>query len=151
MHIMSLAVIAVMALWLWRPAADPIPTKEQEAKISDLAMLLAAPSSDAAVIDSRLQSFGMFPPDAKASGALAEAMTTCKTTGLDAPGREQLARQLYGITVVEDSTAEGLPSALLAIRQTIAAAGCSPAAVDAIVAAARAMASTDPKPRRNWW
>jgi hypothetical protein len=151
LHVLPLLVIGVLAIALWRPAADPPPSQEQEEKIADLAVRLGSPASGAAAIDERLQSFGPFPPDAKASRALAEALVTCGTAKLDDSQRTQLARQLYGITVIGDSRAETVPAALLGLQQSAAAAGCSPAEIDELVRAARAVISTDPHPRRDWW
>lgn len=138
-----------MAIALWRPAPDPPPSQEQEAKITDLAARLASSSATASDIDDRLRSFGPFPPDAKASLALAEALITCGTTSLDESERMQLARHLYGITVIGDDRAR-VSSALIGIQQTIAKAGAACQA-DRVVSAARAVATVDPNPRRNWW
>ena len=146
-----LVVIGVVAFVLWRPAPDAPPSEEQEAKIADLVTRLGSPSSSGSDIDDRLRSFGPFPPEAKASRALADALVLCGTAKLDALRRQQLARQLFDITVIGDERAEAVPAALLGIQQSAATAGCSPAAVDAIMRAARAVASTDPNPRRNWW
>jgi hypothetical protein len=146
-----LVVIGVLAVVLWRPAADPPPSAEQEAKIADLAARLAAPSSSGSDVDDRLRSFGPFPPEAKASRALADALVMCGTARLDESRRQQLARQLFAITVIGDERTEAVPAALLGIQQSAAMARCSPAVVDEIMRAARAVASTDPNPRRNWW
>lgn len=153
LQVLPLMVIAVIAIVLWRPAPDPPPTAEQEAKIADLAARLGSSAATAVDIDDRLRSFGPFPPDAKASRALAEALIRCGTTWLDESRRTQLARHLYGITVIGDDRAEAIPAALLGIQQTIAGAGptCGPGVIDSVVIAARAVASTDPNPRRNWW
>jgi hypothetical protein len=151
LHALPLIVIGVLAVVLWRPAPDAPPSAEQEAKIADLAARLGSPSSSGSEIDDRLRSFGPFPPDAKASRALADALVGCGTSRLDESRRQQLARQLFGITVIGDERSEAVPAALLAIQQSAAAAGCSPAAIDDIMRAARAVASTDPNPRRNWW
>jgi hypothetical protein len=153
LHVLPLVVIGVLAIVLWRPAADPPPSPEQEAKIADLAARLGSPSSTATDIDDRLRSFGPFPPDADASRALAEALISCGTTWLDESKRAQLARHLYGITVIGDDRVTAIPAALLGIQQAVSGAGpsCGPGAIDEIVRRARAVASTDPNPRRNWW
>lgn len=153
LHALPLVVIGIMAIVLWRPAPDPPPSAEQEAKIADLAAQLASPSSTAVDIDNRLRSFGPFPPDATASRALAEALITCGTTSLDASRRSQLARHLYGITVIGDDRAAAIPAALIGIQQAVGGAGssCGPQVIDTIVRSARAVATTDPNPRRNWW
>lgn len=148
---LPLVVIAALAVVLWRPAPDAPPSAEQEAKIADLASQLGSSSSSGGDIDDRLRSFGPFPPDAKASRALAEALVTCDTARLDESRRRQLARQLFEVTVIGDRRAATVPAALLGIQQSAATAGCSPAAIDDIMRAARAVASTDPNPRRNWW
>jgi hypothetical protein len=150
--VLPLLVIVVMAIVLWRPASDPAPSAEQEAKILDLAARFASPSSTAADIDDRLRSFGPFPPDAKASRALAEALIRCGTTWLDESRRMQLARHLYGITVIGDDR-EATNASLIGIQQVIATTGptCGPAAIEQVLNLARAVATTDPNPRRNWW
>jgi len=151
--VLPLIVIGVMAVVLWRPAPDPPPTPEQEAKIADLAARLGSAAATAVDIDDRLRSFGPFPPDPTASRALAEALITCGTSWLDESRRRQLARHIYGITVVGDDWARAIPAALIGIQQTMAGAGpaCGPSGIDRIVSAARAVASTDPNPRRDWW
>lgn len=148
---LPIVVIAALALALWRPAAEPPPTAEQEMKMDDLAALLGSQSVSADDLDNRLRSFGPFPPEQSASRALASALMTCRTTGLDEPQRKRLARQLYGITVIGDSRMETVPAALIGIQQSAAAAGCSPVAIDELMHAARAVARTDPNPRRDWW
>jgi hypothetical protein len=146
-------VIVAMAIVLWKPAPDPAPTAEQEAKIADLVQRLGSPSSTAEDIDARLRSFGAFPPDATASRALAEALIDCETTWLDESRRTQLARHLYGITVIGDDRAETVPAALIGIQQTMGGAGprCGPPVIDRAVSAARAVATTNPNQRRDWW
>ena len=144
-------VIGVLAVALWRPSVDPPPTAEQEGKIADLARQLGSPTSSPVAIDDRLRSFGPFPPEAKASRALAEAIVMCGTGRLDESQRTQLARQLYGITVIGDGRAAAVPAALIGIQQSVAAAGCSPAVIDELMRAARDVASIDPHPRRDWW
>ena len=142
-------VVGALAITLWRPAPDRPPSPEQEAKIADLAARLGSGASTAVDIDDRLRSFGPFPPDAKASRALAEALVMCGTTWLDESQRTQLARHLYGITVIGDDRAR-VSAALIGIQQTIAIAG--PACPgDRVVRAARDVASGDPHPRRDWW
>lgn len=148
-NVLPLIVIGVLAVVLWRPAPDPPPSEDQEAKIADLAARLGASSSSD--IDDRLRSLGPFPPDAKTSRALADALMACGTAKLDDSRRQQLARQLFSITVIGDHRAETVPAALLGIQQSVAASGCAPAAIDEITRTARAVASTDPVPRRNWW
>ena len=148
---LPLVVMIALAVVLWRPAPDPLPSEEQEAKIADLAVRLGSAASTAVDIDDRLRSFGPFPPHPDASRALAEALISCDTTRLDESRRQQLSRQLFGITVIGDERAQTVPAALLGIQQAAAAAGCSPAAVDAVMRAARAAASTDPNQRRDWW
>jgi len=66
-NVLPLIVIGVLAVVLWRPAPDPPPSEDQEAKIADLAARLGASSSSANDIDDRLRSLGPFPPDAKTS------------------------------------------------------------------------------------
>lgn len=150
---LPIVAVGVLAVALWRPAADPPPSPEQEAKIIDLAARLGSTSSTAADIDDRLRSFGPFPPDATASRALADALVTCGTSRLDESRRTQLARYLYGITVIGDNRAEAVPAALIGIQQAMAGVGpqCGPGTIDRIVQAARAVATTDPQPRRDWW
>jgi len=150
---LPMVVIAALALALWRPTAEPPPSPEQEAKIIDLAARLGSPSSTAVDIDERLRSFGPFPPDAKASRALAETLVACGPTWLDESQRTQLARHLYGITVIGDDRAAAIPAALIGIQQLAAAAGpaCGPGSIDNLMSAARAVARTDPNPRRDWW
>jgi hypothetical protein len=153
LHVLPLLVIGGIAIALWRPAPDPAPTPEQEAKIADLATRLGSPAATAEDIDERLRSFGPFPPDPKASHALAEALIRCGTTRLDESRRSQLARHLYGITVIGDDRDEAIPAALIGIQQAVTGGGpaCGPPVIDSIVSAARAVATTDPNPRRNWW
>ena len=153
LNVLPLIVIGVMAVALWRPAPDPPPTAEQEAKIADLAVRLGSETSTAADIDERVRSFGRFPPDAMASRALAEALITCGTSTLDDTQRTQLARHIYGITVIGDDWATVIPAALMGIQKTMAGVGpgCGPPGIERIVSAARAVASTDPNPRRDWW
>jgi hypothetical protein len=153
LHVLPLIAIGVMAVMLWRPAPDPPPTREQEAKIVDLAARLGSATSTAADIDDRLRSFGRFPPDPMASRALAEALIACGTSTLDETRRTQLARHIYGITVIGDDWATVIPASLIGIQQTMAGAGpaCGPTGIDRVVSAARAVASTDPNPRRDWW
>lgn len=150
---LPIIVIGILAIALWRPAPDPAPTAEQEAKITDLAARLGSLSSTAVDIDDRLRSFGPFPPEPKASFALAEALVTCGTTWLDESQRTQLARHLYGITVIGDDRAQAIPAALLGIQRVVARAGpqCPAKTIDEIMRAARDVATTDPKPRRDWW
>ncbi len=47
LQVLPLIVIGVMAIVLWRPAPDPPPTAEQEAKIADLAAQLGSATSTA--------------------------------------------------------------------------------------------------------
>ena len=153
LQVLPLLVIGVMAFMLWRPALDPPPTAEQEKKIADLAARFGSASSTAMDLDDRLRSFGQFPPDPTASRALADALVACGTSWLDEPRRTQLARHIYGITVVGDNWATVIPAALMGIQQTMAGAGtaCGPTGIDRIVTAARAVASIDPNRRRDWW
>jgi len=151
MHVLPLAVIVVLAVVLWQPASDPPPSEEQSAKIADLAARLGSSSSTATDIDDRLRSFGPFPPEANASRALADALIACGTSRLDDSRRQQLARELFDITVIGDTRAATVPAALLGIQRSAAAARCTPAVIDEMMRAARAVASTDPHPRRNWW
>lgn len=151
LQVIPLLVILAFAITFWRPTPDLPPTPEQEMKIDDLAVLLGSPSSTAGDVDNRVRSFGPFPPDPTASRALAEALVTCKTASLDEPQRKRLARQLYGITVIGDSRAEAVPAAFLEIQRLVRETGCSPSTIDEIMRAARAVATTDPKPRRDWW
>lgn len=153
LHVLALIALGSIVIVLWTPAPDPPPTPEQESKIADLAARLGSVSATASDIDDRLRSFGQFPPDPQSSRALAEALIRCETTWLDAPRRTQLARHLYGLTVIGDDRAEAIPAALHGIQQTMAGAGpsCARGAVDGVVSAARAVATTDPNPRRNWW
>ena len=146
-------LIAMLAIVLWRPAPAPLPTPEQEAKIADLAMKLGSASSTAVDIDERIRSFGPFPPDATASRTLAEALIHCGTIRLSESKRTQLARHLYGITVIGDDRAQKVPIALIGIQQTVSETGssCSPDMVDTIMRSARSVAATDPNPRPNWW
>jgi hypothetical protein len=151
MHVLPLAAIVVLAVVLWQPAPDPPPSEEQGAKIADLSARLGSSSSTPTDIDDRLRSFGPFPPEATASRALADALIACGTARLDEARRQQLSRQLFDITVIGDTRAATVPAALLGIQQVAAAAGCAPAVIDELMRAARAVASTDPHPRRNWW
>jgi hypothetical protein len=153
LQVLPLIVIGVMAIMLWRPAPDPAPTPEQEAKIADLAARLGSPSSTAVDLDDRLRSFGQFPPHPAASRALVEALIACGTSSLSESHRRQLAQHIYGITVVGDNWATVTPAALIGIEQTMAGAGpaCGPTGIDRIVSAARAVASIDPNRRRDWW
>lgn len=153
LHVLPLIVIGVIAVTLWRPAPDPPPTAEQEARIADLAARLGSPATTAADIDDRLRSFGRFPPEPMASRALAEALITCRISTLDETRRMQLARHIYGVTVIGDDWATAIPAALVGIQHAMAGAGadCGQTGVGRIVSAARAVASTDPNPRRDWW
>ena len=153
LQVLPLIVIGVLGIVLWKPAPDPAPTPEQEAKIADLAARLGSAASTAVDIDDRLRSFGPFPPDPKTSRALAETLISCETRWLDESRRTQLARHLYGITVIGDDRAAAIPAALIGIRQTIAGAGpmCGSSAIDRIVSVARAIATTDPIQRRDSW
>jgi len=153
LQVLPLIVIGVMAIVLWRPAPDPPPTPEQEVKIADLAARLGSPSSTAVDLDDRLRSFGQFPPYPTASRALVEALITCGTSSLSESHRGQLARYIYGITVVGDDWATVTPAALIGIQQTMAGAGpaCGPTGIDRIVSAAHAVASIDPNRRRDFW
>jgi hypothetical protein len=153
LHVLPLGVILVIAVMLWRPAPDPPPSGEQDTKIAELAARLGSSSSSAGDIDGRVRSFGPFPPDPKASRALAEALIRCGTTRLDESSRTQLARHLYAITVIGDDRAEVIPAALIGIQQVIAGAGpdCGPVVIDSVVSAARAVATIDPRARRDWW
>jgi hypothetical protein len=153
LQVLPMIVIGALAVTLWRPAPDPLPSPEQEAKIAGLAARLGSSSSTAVDIDDRLRSFGPFPPDAKASRALAEALVMCGTTWLDESQRTQLARHLYGITVIGDRRAQAIPAAVIGIQQLMAAVGpeCGPGEIERVVRAARGVASTDPHPRRDWW
>lgn len=146
-------LIGMLAIVLWRPAPAPSPSAEQEAKIADLAMKLGSASSTAVDLDERMRSFGPFPPDATASRALAEALIHCGTISLSESKRTQLARHLYGITVIGDDRAQAVPVALIGIQQTIGEAGssCGPDTIESIMRSARSVAATDPKPRPNWW
>jgi hypothetical protein len=152
LKVLPMVVIGALAIVLWRPAPDRPPSPEQEAKIADLATRLGSRASTAGDIDDRLRSFGPFPPDAQASRALAEALVTCGTTWLSESQRSQLARHLYGITVIGDDRARAIPAALIGIQQLAAATGPTCAGtIDDVMRAARAVATTDPKPRRDWW
>jgi len=151
LHVVPLIVIGVMAVVLWRPAPDAPPSEEQKTKIADLAARLGSPSSTGSDIDDRLRSLGPFPPDGKASRALADGLIACGTAKLDESHRQQLARQLFNIVVIGDQRHETVPAALLDIQQSADAAGCPPASIDEMMRSARAVALTDPAPRRNWW
>ena len=151
LHVLPLLVIAGLAIYLWRPASDPAPSPEQEEKIADLVRQLGSSGASPEEIDQRLRSFGPFPPDAKASRALADGLVTCGMNKLDDSHRAQLARNLYGITVIGDDRAQVIPAALIGIQQSAAAAGCSPTGIDELMRAAHAVISTDPNPRRDWW
>jgi hypothetical protein len=153
LHLLALIALGSIAIVLWTPAPDPPPSPEQESKIADLAERLGSASATASDIDARLRSLGPFPPDAQASRALAEALIGCETSWLDETRRTQLARHLYGVAVIGDDRAKAVPAALLGIQQTITGGGlsCAPGTVDSVVNAARAVATTDPNPRRNWW
>ena len=151
LHVLPMLVVGALAIALWRPANDPVPSPEQEEKIADLFRQLGSSSPNAGDIDDRLRSFGPFAPDAKASRALAEALVTCAMNTLNETKRAQLARHLYGITVIGDDHAATIPAALIGIQQAAAEAMCSPAVIDDLIGAARAVASTDPQPRRDWW
>jgi hypothetical protein len=151
LHVVPLIVIGAMAVVLWRPAPDPPPSVEQQTKIADLATRLGSSASTASDIDERLRSLGPFPPDAKASRALSDGLVACGTAKLDGSHRQQLARQLFNIVVVGDQRRETVPKALLDIQQSAEALGCAPPSIDAMMRAAREVASTDPVPRRNWW
>ena len=149
--VLPLVAIAALAIALWQPAAETAPSREQELMMDDLAAVLGSRASSADDVDNRLRVFGRFPPDQAASRALANALIACGTTTLDERQRKELARQLFRVTVIGDSRAESVPAALRGIQQAVAATGCSPATIDAIVQAARAVARTDPNPRRDWW
>lgn len=151
LHVLPMLVIAVLAIYLWRPANDPAPSPEQEEKIAELVRQLGSSGTNPVEIDQRLRSFGPFPPDAKASRALADSLVTCGMNKLDESHRAQLARSLYGITVIGDNRAQVVPAALMSIQQSAAAAGCSPTSIDELMRAAHAVISTDPNPRRDWW
>ena len=86
MHVLPLLVIGMLAVVLWRPAPDPLPSEEQEAKIADLAARLGSAESAAIDIDDRLRSFGPFPPHPQASRALAEALIGCEPPGSTSRG-----------------------------------------------------------------
>jgi hypothetical protein len=146
-------VIGVLTIVLWRPAPAPFPSPEQEAKIADLAVRLGSPSSTAVEIDERIRSFGPFPPAATASRALAEALVHCGIIRLSEEKRTQLARHLYGITVIGDDRAQAVPVALIGIQQAVGDAGlsCGPEVIDTIMRSARSVVATDPNPRSNWW
>ena len=151
LHVLPMLVIAGLAMSLWRPANDPAPSQEQEEKIGDLVRQLGSSPASGGEIDQRLRSFGPFPPDAKASRALADGLVTCGMNKLDDSHLARLARSLYGITVIGDNRAQVVPVALMSIQQSAAAAGCSPTGIDALMRAAHAVISTDPNPRRDWW
>jgi hypothetical protein len=151
LHVLPMLVIAVLAIYLWRPANDPAPSPEQEEKIAELVRQLGSSGTTPDEIDQRLRSFGPFPPDAKASRALADGLVTCGMNKLDDSHRAQLARNLYGITVIGDNRARVFPAALMSIQQSAAAAGCSPTSIDELMRAAHTVISTDPNPRRDWW
>lgn len=150
-HVVPMIVIAAIAVVLWRPATWTMSNDNERAKIADLAALLGSRPAGAQAIDDRVRSFGPFPPEEQASRSLAEALVTCDTAKLDDSQRAQLAQHIYGVTVTADDRVEAIPAALLGIQQSAAAAGCSPPTVDALINAARAVARTDPNPRRDWW
>jgi hypothetical protein len=150
LQVIPIAAVAALTITLWRPAAEPMPTEEQERKIGELAALLAAPSPGAHDVEERLRSFGPFPPEPNASRALANAVVTCGTASLDASERNRLARQLYAITITGDVRAATVPDALAGIQRVAAATGCSPVTIDALVNAARDVARLDPNPRQDW-
>src|SRR5262245_66514607 len=116
LHVLPMLVIAILAISLWRPANDPAPSPEQEEKIADLVRQLGTSAVTGDEIDQRLRSFGPFPPDAKASRALADSLVTCGMNKLDDSHRAQLARNLYGITVIGDNRAHGVPSGLMRLH-----------------------------------
>jgi hypothetical protein len=151
LHALPIVVIAALAITLWRPAADAPPSPEQERTIIDLAAGLGSRPVSADDIDNRLRTLGRFPPDPRASRALASALTACGTASLDQSQRARLARHLYGIAVIGDSRIESVPAALRGIQQTIATTGCPQSAIDEIVRAARDVARVDPTPRQDWW
>lgn len=151
LHALPMVVIAALTLALWPPAGEVLPSPEQESRMDDLAALLGSRPMNIDDVDNRLRSFGPYPPEPHASRALAGALMTCGTTGLDEPQRKRLARHLYGIAVIGDSRTKTVPAALLGIQQSAAAAGCSPVAIEELMRAARAVARTDPNPRRDWW
>lgn len=152
LHGIPLGVVVALVIGLWRPVYDSAtPTAEQEAKIADLAQLLASPSSTADAIDERLRSFGPFPPDVAASRTLAESLIACRTARLADSERMPLARTLYAITVQNDTNANTIPGALAQILQAATASRCDPATLDRLMNAARDVARADPNPRRDWW
>jgi hypothetical protein len=150
LQVIPLAALAALAISLWRPAAETMPTGEQEWKIGELAALLASRSPSAQAIEERLRSFGPFPPDPKASRALAEAIVTCGTASLEESQRNRLARQLYAITITGDVRTETIPDALAGIQRVAAATGCSAMTIDSLTRAARDVARADPNPRQDW-
>ena len=119
--------------------------------MDDLAALLGSPSAN--IDDSTIgySSFGPFPPVPNASRALADALIICGTAG---SGRVRSEHDWHGNYMGSrswGSQTETVPAALLGMQQMAASAGCTPATIDELMRAARAVASTDPNPRRDWW
>jgi hypothetical protein len=145
-------VIVMMGVALWRPSPRPAVTDaELEEKIGALADLLGSAPADAAAIDERIQSFGAFPPEARATRALAVALASCETAALEPAQRSRLAHDLYAITRPTDALPRVLPAALTTIQQLLVNARCPAVAADEVLGSARIVARRDPKPRRDWW
>jgi hypothetical protein len=82
---------------------------------------------------------------------LADALVTCGTASLGETQRTQLAQRLYAITTSGDRFTGAITDLLSGIRQEEESTGCSPATIESLIAAARAVARRDPSPRRDWW
>ena len=147
---LSIGVVAILIIALWRPDQAAPATHRPDRLINELANLLGAPSRSAAEIDKRLGAFSRFPPDPRASRALAEALVMCTTTMLGGLERRQLAQQLYVIT--EQSTdADHATTVRVIDLQRMLGGVCSATAIGSLGDAARRVARTDPSPRRDWW
>jgi hypothetical protein len=151
-HAGAALVIAVFAVLLWRPAAlRSSIDSDKEGRVGELAALLGDHAAREAEIERLLPLVSRFPPNEDATRSLADALSKCDMSGLSDSSRAQLARRLYAITAGDDLQGDRLAVMLNQIQDAGIEARCSPIAIQSIVDAARRVARTDPKPRKDWW
>jgi hypothetical protein len=151
-HALSAGVVAVLFIALWKPTTGALEDPAERArKLESLTTLLADPAVSAASLERQLAALGPYPPEAQAARALADALVACKPSALTPPARQRLVEQLYVITVPINDDPRVVTRALVEMPHSLNSSGCPPSSMDAVLSAARRVATTEPNPRRDWW
>jgi hypothetical protein len=151
-HALAAGVVVALFIALWKPTTGPLEDPAERArKLDALVSLLADPATSAVGIEQQLAALGPYPPDTSAARALADALIACKPSALSASARQQLVEQLYAITVQTNDDPRVVTRALVEMPESLNSAACSPPSMDAVMSAARRVATTEPNPRRDWW